>query len=78
MKYLILALLFFLIFWYYKKRRLSPKPKRGSLEVEMRPCSLCGVYFASSEGHSLEEGSKVLHFCSEKCLKEYQEKKQVK
>lgn len=78
MKYLVLALLFFLLFWYYKKGRLSSKPKRGPLEVEMRPCSLCGVYFVFSEGHSLEEGSKVLYFCSEKCLKEYQEKKEVK
>lgn len=71
MKYLLLALLIFFVFWYYKKRKMQARGRAKSLEVEMIPCPRCGLYFPPKEGRSLKGDPQSPIFCSESCLKEY-------
>lgn len=32
---------------------------------------VCGIFVSTEVSHRLSEGGKTLHFCSEKCLREY-------
>lgn len=75
MKYIILILFFFLIYWYYKKNRESKKNRRKFIEREMKECRNCGVYFHYQETPYLDEANKRIYFCSEKCYKEFLEKR---
>ncbi|MFN4197008.1 MAG: hypothetical protein ACK4FM_03260 [Caldimicrobium sp.] len=75
MKYLLLMLAIFVIFWYYKKSRSKKKITKRALEMEMRACKNCGVYFSLPEDKSPGElENRDLQFCSEKCYREYLEK----
>lgn len=74
MKILFLLLLFFLIFWYYRKKKISRKEKSHPFEVEMRICHKCGTFFSSPNPIKLYRDTEIYFFCSEQCLKEFQER----
>ncbi len=78
MKFLIILLLFILFLWYYRKRKLEKLVKKKVLEVEMRACDNCGVFFSAKEPLATKEETKILFFCSEKCYREYLDKEKVK
>lgn len=75
MKYLLLILAFLVIFWYYKKKRVKEKTAKRALEMEMRACKNCGVYFSvPGDKDPRKSENRDLQFCSEKCYREYLEK----
>lgn len=71
MKYLILILLLLGIFWYYKKKRVKAKLEQRRLQMEMRACFSCGIFFPQNQGKILKKGSQEFFFCSDKCVEEY-------
>ncbi|MGC9141932.1 MAG: hypothetical protein ACP5IN_06250 [Caldimicrobium sp.] len=71
MKLLIIFLLIFGFFRYYRRKKLQ------ALKIEMKSCENCGIFFSESEGYHIERDHKELFFCSEKCLKEFLSKERV-
>jgi YHS domain-containing protein len=84
-KWIFWAAVTAVVAWIFKKALQSAGPQNASMRGRVQPNApmqgpkrlvrdpVCGTYVAEDISYSLMQGGESLHFCSQNCMKHYQE-----